>query len=163
MGDNLVLDEPPLSDDPPRRRASDYAPPFSFSRWVRTNLGLAAAIMGGIGTIVGGIITVTLWYASVSGTAGRVSTIEPKVEALRLELNVAEADIKRLQESIVNADKRMNDIRAAMDQEEKTIADARRSLDQTDAAASEARARLDERLKGLEGHSVPLPLLPRGR
>lgn len=160
MERRVIVDEHPY--EPPR---------FSLALWIRVNLGLALAIMAGASAIFGGIVTVTLWYASVNGIAGKVDRVEtkievhlePKIETLRKDLDVAEEDIKRLQENIVQADKRMNDIRAAMDNNVRIVAETRRALDQADALASEARARLDERVKGLEGHSVPLPLVPRGR
>lgn len=159
MERRVIVDEHPY--EPPR---------FSLALWIRVNLALALAIMAGASAIFGGIITVTLWYASVSGIGAKVDRtdakievdLEPKITTMRHDIDVAEADIKRLQENIIAADKRMNDLRAAMDESAKAAEEVRRKLDVADALASEARARLDERVKGLEGHSVPLPLVPRG-
>lgn len=116
-----------------------------------------------VGAIFGGIVTVTLWYAKQDSTASRVGDVEPKVAVLRRDMDVAEADIKRLQENIISADKRMNDLRAALDASEKQAAEVRRTLELADSLAREERARLDQRLLGLEGHSAPLPLVPRAR
>ena len=131
--------------------------------WLRTHLGTVAALLGVGGTVLGAVVSFTLWYATVSGMAGKVAVIEPKMETLRKDLDTAENDIKRMQEALVSADRRMNDIRAAMDDNRRTVAEVRRTLDATDAAANEERARIDERVKGLESHSPPLPLMPKQR
>ena len=79
--------------------------------WLRTHLGTVAAILGVGGTVLGAVVSFTLWYATVSGMAGKVAVIEPKMETLRKDLDTAENDIKRMQEALVSADRRMNDIR----------------------------------------------------
>lgn len=157
MSDKAMSGEPP---DPPRRRASDYAQPFSMAVWIRTNLGMALAIMGGASALFGGIVAVTLWYASVNGIASKLTTVEPRVDKIRGELDDAERAIKLLQENIVNVDKRLNDQRAYMDASQRTADEVRRALDKADSDAREYEARLDERIKGLEVHSSPLPLSP---
>ena len=103
------------------------------SGWVRAHLGTVATILGVGGTVLGAVVSFTLWFATVSGVAGKVASIEPKLETLRKDLDTAENDIKRMQEALISADRRMNDIRAAMDDNRRVVAEIRRLLDATDA------------------------------
>ena len=92
--------------------------------WVRTNLGVAAALTALVGTIAGGIVAATAWLASVHH-------LEKRVDVLRSDVNM---------------------MRATMESNRTIVNDIRRQLDATDAALKEGLGRVDERLKSVERH-----------
>ena len=87
--------------------------------WLRANIGLAAAMLAIVGTLVGAVIAAASWFASVHH-------LERRVDVLRGEVNV---------------------MRATMEDNRKIVTDVRRGLEATDAALREGVARLEERIK----------------
>jgi hypothetical protein len=96
--------------------------PDTVAHWVRTNLGVAVAIVAVLGTIVGGIIAGTLWLASVEH-------LEKRVDVIRGDVTV---------------------MQATMLENRKIVSDVRRQLEASDASTREVIGRLDERVRSME-------------
>jgi hypothetical protein len=94
----------------------------SVASWIRTNLGVAVAIVATLGTILGGVVAGTLWV-------GSIAHLEKRVDVIRGDVTV---------------------MQATMLENRKTVADVRRSLEASDATTRESMARLEERIKAAE-------------
>jgi large-conductance mechanosensitive channel len=92
------------------------------ANWLQRNIGVAAAVLAIVGTVVGFIIAAASWFASVHH-------LERRVDVLRNEVNV---------------------MRATMDDNKRIVAEVRRGLEATDASVKEGIARLEERIKAGE-------------
>ena len=100
----------------------DAAMAETVAGWVRTNLGVAAALTALVGTIAGGIVAATAWLASVHH-------LEKRVDVLRADVNT---------------------MRATMQDNRELVGDVRRQLEANDAAVWVGIARTEERIKAME-------------